>query len=272
MTTLQVAAGGFAVALALAVLTWLASVVRHDVSLVDRVWSLMIVATGGAFAWQLGADDPRTLAMLCIAGLWALRLAGYITWRNWGHGEDRRYQAIRERNQPYFAVKSLYLVFGLQAVLAWIVALPFLASALGALGSEMDWGLLDSAGAVLAVGGLMFEAVADAQMAAFKADASQRGRVMDRGLWRLSRHPNYFGECCVWWGLGLMALSAGGWWALLSPLLMTVLLLKVSGVSLLEKDMHERRPGYRDYVARTNAFIPGPPKAAGAGTPQGSKE
>lgn len=260
MTTLQVAAGGLAAAAVLAVLTWLASVVRHDVSLVDRMWSLMIVSVGLAFAWQLDATDPRTVAMLFIGGLWALRLAAYISWRNWGHGEDRRYQAIRERNQPYFAVKSLYLVFGLQAVLAWSVALPFLAAALGALGNARDWEWLDSAGAAIAVAGLLFEAVADAQMAAFKADASHKGQVMDRGLWRFSRHPNYFGECCVWWGLGLMALAAGGWWALLSPLLMTVLLLKVSGVTLLEKDMHERRPGYRDYVARTNAFIPGPRK------------
>lgn len=258
MTTLHVAAGGLAASVLLALLTWLASVVRHDVSLVDRVWSLMIVSVGLAFAWQLQATDPRTVAMLFIGALWALRLAAYISWRNWGHGEDRRYQAIRERNQPYFAVKSLYLVFGLQAVLAWIVALPFLAASLGALGEARDWGLLDTAGAALALAGLLFEAVADAQMAAFKAQASQPGRVMDRGLWRYSRHPNYFGECCVWWGLGLMALAAGGWWALLSPLLMTVLLLKVSGVTLLEKDMHERRPGYRDYVARTNAFVPGP--------------
>ncbi|WP_046111388.1 DUF1295 domain-containing protein [Aquincola tertiaricarbonis] len=260
MTTLQVAAGGLAAAVVLAVLTWLASVVRHDVSLVDRVWSLMIVAVGLVFAWQLGATDPRTVAMLFIGALWALRLAAYISWRNWGHGEDRRYQAIRERNQPYFAVKSLYLVFGLQAVLAWIVALPFLAAALGALGNARDWEGLDTVGAAIAVAGLLFEAVADAQMAAFKARDANTGQVMDRGLWRHSRHPNYFGECCVWWGLGLMALAAGGWWALLSPLLMTVLLLKVSGVTLLEKDMHERRPGYRDYVARTNAFIPGPRK------------
>ncbi|MFN6996608.1 MAG: DUF1295 domain-containing protein, partial [Aquincola tertiaricarbonis] len=98
MTTLQVAAGGLAAAVVLAVLTWLASVVRHDVSLVDRVWSLMIVAVGLVFAWQLGATDPGTVAMLFIGGLWALRLAAYISWRNWGHGEDRRYQAIRERN------------------------------------------------------------------------------------------------------------------------------------------------------------------------------
>ncbi|MFG5411174.1 DUF1295 domain-containing protein [Piscinibacter sakaiensis] len=112
----------------------------------------------------------------------------------------------------------------------------------------------------------MFEAVADAQMARFRADPACRGQVMDRGLWRYSRHPNYFGECCVWWGLGLVGLaSGGGAWCLASPLLMTVLLLKVSGVSLLEKDLVERRPAYRDYVARTNAFVPGPPRRQEAG-------
>jgi steroid 5-alpha reductase family enzyme len=111
--------------------------------------------------------------------------------------------------------------------------------------------------------GFSFEAIGDAQMAAFKRNPENKDRVMDRGLWRFTRHPNYFGEACFWWGIGLVGLGAGGTaaaWALLSPLLMTVLLLKVSGVALLEKGLVERRPAYRDYVARTNAFIPGPPR------------
>ena len=109
--------------------------------------------------------------------------------------------------------------------------------------------------------GFVFEAIGDQQLASFKADPANRGKVMDRGVWRYTRHPNYFGECCVWWGFFVMALSAGGWWAVLSPLLMTGLLLKVSGVALLEKDIGERRPEYRDYIRRTNAFFPGPPKS-----------
>lgn len=251
---------GLAAAAALAFFTWLGSLARHDVSLVDRVWSLMIAAVALAFTLTWPIAGARSATMLTILLLWAVRLAAYISWRNWGHGEDKRYQAIRARNQPGFAVKSLYLIFALQAVLAWVVATPLLA-ALSAGTGDWPWGVFDSAGLALALVGLYFEAVGDAQMARFKARAENKGRVMDQGLWRYTRHPNYFGECCVWWGLFLMAFSAGGWWSVVSPLLMTVLLLKVSGVNLLEKDIAERRPAYRDYIARTNAFLPGRPKA-----------
>jgi steroid 5-alpha reductase family enzyme len=134
---------------------------------------------------------------------------------------------------------------------------------LAALAGDRPFGVLDIVGIVVALVGFLFEAIGDAQMAAFKADPVHEGQVMDRGLWRYTRHPNYFGEACFWWGIWLLALAAGGAdavWTVLSPALMTVLLLKVSGVALLEKDMVERRPAYRDYIARTNAFIPGPPR------------
>jgi steroid 5-alpha reductase family enzyme len=121
--------------------------------------------------------------------------------------------------------------------------------------------LLDYAGATLVIAGIIVEGVADAQLTAFRADAGNRGRVMDHGLWRYSRHPNYFGEFCVWWGFFLVALATGSWWTIISPLLMSLLLLRVSGVTLLEKDIGARRPGYAEYVARTNAFFPGPRKA-----------
>ena len=160
-----------------------------------------------------------------MAGAWttrALRLSIYISWRNHGQPEDRRYQQMRARNQPHFEFKSLYLIFGLQAVLAWIVSTPFLAGFSGTNALNA----LDLVGAALAAFGIVFEAVADRQMARFKADVNNKGQVMDRGLWRYTRHPNYFGECCTWWGLGLIALAAGGaWWSLISPLLMTTLLL-----------------------------------------------
>ncbi|HEU4459405.1 MAG TPA: DUF1295 domain-containing protein [Methylibium sp.] len=255
-----VALHGLAFAAAIGFATWVASLVRRDVSLVDRVWSVCIAGAGFAYAAALPATGPRAGWMLGLVALWSLRLALYITVRNWGHGEDRRYQAIRARNQPGFAFKSLYLVFALQAVLAWIVSAPLLVGA----ASVEPWTGLDTAGAALAAFGIAFEAIADEQMRRFKADAANKGRVMDGGLWAWSRHPNYFGEFCVWWGMGLMALAAGGGWSLVSPLLMSVLLLKVSGVSLLEKDMSERRPAYRDYIARTSAFFPRPPKQGSA--------
>jgi steroid 5-alpha reductase family enzyme len=259
-TALSTALWALGAIVMLALATWLVSLIRHDVSIVDSVWSLMVAVGGAVYAAELGADTTRAQVVCALAVLWAARLALYITVRNWGHGEDRRYQAIRTRNEPHFAFKSLYLVFVLQAVLAWVVSLSLLASLQG--GSA--WGWLDTLGAVLVLFGIAFETIADFQMSRFKASPANHGQVMDRGLWRYSRHPNYFGECCVWWGFYLFALGAGGWWALvsmISPILMTFLLLKVSGVALLEADIGERRPPYRDYIRRTNAFFPGPLKS-----------
>ena len=247
---------GLETILAIAVVTWLLSLAKHDVSIVDSVWSALILGAGITYALTLPQAGPRATWLLALAGLWALRLAGYITWRNWGEAEDHRYREIRARNQPNFTVKSLYLVFGLQGVLAWIVSTPLLA----ALASMRAPGVLDALGVALFAFGFAFETAADLQLARFKARPETKGRVLDTGLWHYSRHPNYFGEFCVWWGFYLIALAAGGWWAIVSPLLMSLLLMKVSGVTLLEKDIGERRPSYREYIARTNAFFPGAPR------------
>jgi len=253
---------GLALIAAIALLTWLWSVRLRNVAIVDSLWALMFLVL--AWVYALGsasgaAHSARGRLVLLLVTIWALRLSLYITWRNWGHGEDRRYQAIRARNEPHFALKSVYLVFLLQAVLANIVALPLL-GALGARGGASEWGALDAAGAGLWVLGFLFEAGGDWQLARFKAQPANAGQVMDRGFWRLTRHPNYFGEFCIWWGLYLLALQAGAWWSLPGPLLMSLLLLRVSGVTLLEKDIGERRPRYADYIRRTNAFFPGPPR------------
>ena len=255
----RAALAGLGVSAALAGATWLASLKPRDASLVDRVWSLMIAGPAIAYAVLL---EPRwswrTVGASLLLAAWSVRLALYVSWRNRGHGEDRRYQAIRARNEPGFALKSLYLVFALQAVLAWLVSAPLL----GVFAHDRAPTALDAAGLGLVLFGVVFEHVGDAQLARFKADPAQRGRVMDRGLWRYSRHPNYFGEFCVWWGFFLVALP-GAAWSLISPLIMSGLLLKVSGVALLEKDIGERRPAYRDYVRRTSAFFPWPPKRDG---------
>jgi steroid 5-alpha reductase family enzyme len=178
--------------------------------------------------------------------------------RNAGAGEDYRYREIRRRNEPNFVLKSLYLVFGLQALLAWVISLPLLA----ALRSGAPLGALDVLGLALALFGLALETAADRQLARFKREPKNHGRVLDRGLWRYSRHPNYFGECCFWWGLGFVGVGAGVWWSVVSPLLMTWLLLRVSGVALLEKTIGDRRPAYAEYVRRTSAFVPLPPRKA----------
>jgi steroid 5-alpha reductase family enzyme len=247
---------GLAAVLTLAFATWVLSVAKRNVAIVDSVWSLMFILEAGIYVFGSPAPSARGLLVVVLVSIWGLRLALHITVRSWGHGEDRRYQAIRARNEPGFAFKSLYLVFVLQAVMAWIIALPLLGAAIG----SRPLGLLDAVGAALWLLGFVFEAGGDWQLNRFKANPSNRGKVMDRGLWRWTRHPNYFGDFCVWWGFYAIALSAGAWWSVVGPLLMSVLLMRVSGVTLLEKDIGERRPKYADYIRRTNAFFPGRPK------------
>jgi len=260
MSEWQIWCAGLPAALAPALACWLVSTVRRDVSLVDRVWSLLLVATALCYAELTPRSSPRSYLLAVLLAIWALRLALYITVRNWGHGEDRRYQAIRRRHEPGFAWKSLYLVFALQAALAWVVSLPLL-GALGAGAASLGW--LDALGVCVWGGGFLLETLADWQLARFRARPDSRGQVQASGLWRYSRHPNYFGECCVWWGFYLLALAAGAWWTLPGPVLMTVLLRRVSGVTLLEQDIGERRPGYRQYIERTSPFVPWPPKGGG---------
>jgi steroid 5-alpha reductase family enzyme len=241
------------VLVAAATFTWLLSLPLRNVSIVDSLWSLMLFSAG--VVYSLGCDPraPRLAFVLWLLALWAGRLALYITARNLGKGEDHRYQAIRARNEPGFRWKSLYLVFWLQAGLAWVISLPLL----GAFSSLRPLGVLDAIGAALWLVGFVFEAGADWQLARFRRDPANAGQVLDRGFWRYTRHPNYFGEFCVWWGFGCFALAAGAWWALPGPLLISFLLLRVSGVTLLEKDIGNRRPRYADYVLKTNAFFPG---------------
>jgi steroid 5-alpha reductase family enzyme len=245
---------GLIVAVAFA--TWLVSLWRRDVSIVDALWPVFIGGAGVCYAW-LAADLPgAAVPALALLVVWAVRLCLHIAVRNHGQPEDRRYQKIRANNQPHFEFKSLYIVFGFQAALAWIVALPFMAL----VRADPQLGALEVLGLSIAAFGVLFEAIADWQLERFKKNPENRGRVLDTGLWRYSRHPNYFGECCVWWGFGLAAAGAGAGWAIVSPVLMTLLLLKVSGVTLLEKDIGERRPEYARYIRETNAFLPGRPR------------
>lgn len=242
---------------------WLLSVRRHNVTLVDSLWSLFFLLATLVYlqSWLISnAASTRALLITALVTAWALRLSIYLARRNHlfspNPHEDRRYEAIRQNNEPRFWLKSLYIVFGLQVLLAWVISLPLL----GAIHSSQPLNWLDMAGLALWLVGFAWECIADWQLVRFKADPANKSQVMDQGLWRYSRHPNYFGECCLWWGYYLIAVAAGAWWAMPAPLLMTLLLLKVSGVPLLEKNIAERRPAYADYVQRTNAFLPGPPR------------
>ena len=239
-----------------AIVAWLISIAKNDVSIVDVLWSLMFLIVTLAYTITAVSLGPRAAIVLVLVAIWALRLAGHIAWRNHGQPEDRRYQAIRANNEPNFAFKSLYIVFGLQALLAWFIALPLVVAVTGSNALTP----VDYAGTALFLVGFSFEAIGDWQLARFKSDPANHGRVLNRGLWAYTRHPNYFGEFVLWWGFFLIAASAGGWWTVASPLLLTFLLLKVSGVAMLERDISERRPDYAAYVQSTNAFFPGLPR------------
>jgi steroid 5-alpha reductase family enzyme len=258
MSTLLPYAGALPWILGVALVAWVIATLKRNVGLIDIFWSLFVLGAAAHFFLHRPVAGTRAQLVLALVMIWALRLAAHLARRNWHAAEDHRYQAIRARNEPGFTWKSLYLVFALQAVLALVVAAPLYA----AITSAHPLGLLDMAGATLVIAGIVIESVADAQLVAFAADPGNRGRVLDRGLWRYSRHPNYFGEFCVWWGFFLIALATGAWWTLVSPLLMSVLLLRVSGVTLLEQNIGQRRPGYAGYIARTNAFFPGPRRSA----------
>lgn len=243
------------VMLLLAISAWALSVKLRDVSIVDSLWSIFFIVFTLLFAWRLRSDATAAYVLIALILLWGLRLSAYITIRNHGKGEDRRYQAIRARNQPNFEFKSLYLIFLLQMVLATVIVLPVLPILNGA----QDANLLTYAGFAIAAFGALFETVADAQMARYKATRTAQDTVMNRGLWRYSRHPNYFGEATFWWGLWIASASMGGAWTLFSPVLMTWLLTRVSGVPLLEADLQQRSPAYREYLLTTPRFVPGRP-------------
>jgi steroid 5-alpha reductase family enzyme len=258
MLDLSAVGWGFAAVVTMAVGFWLVSLVRSDVSIVDSLWSLMFLLMLSVYALLADTNSPRAWLVLALVAVWSLRLSAFIAHRNRGEPEDYRYREIRRNNEPNFRFKSLYIVFGLQAVLASLIAAPLLAAAAGP--STLGW--LDLIGLTLWLIGMIFEVTGDHQLARFKAEERNRGKVLDKGLWRFTRHPNYFGEFSIWWGYFFFALSAGGWWTVFSPLLMSYLLLKVSGVALLERTISERRPEYVEYARKTNAFFPGPPRVS----------
>jgi steroid 5-alpha reductase family enzyme len=243
------------VMLVIAVVSWLCSIIKKDVSFVDSLWSLFFLAAALIFALEAQALSLRANLVLALVIIWSLRLSIYITARNWGEPEDYRYQSIRQNNEPGFTFKSLYIVFVLQGFLAWLVAMPLLP----AITSNAALSALDILAAMIWLVGFVFEAGGDYQLARFKSREDSHGRVLDTGLWRFTRHPNYFGEFCMWWAFYLFAVASGGWWTIVSPLLLSFLLLRVSGVAMLEATINDRRPEYAEYIRRTNAFFPGAP-------------
>ncbi|MBA2348448.1 MAG: DUF1295 domain-containing protein [Solirubrobacterales bacterium] len=266
-TTLALAGPGDVLPLAAAavglsfLLLWLLSVVIKDVSIVDPAWgpAYVLVAFVGVLAAD--GDGARRAVLFVLVAVWGIRLGVHLGRRKLGEigEEDKRYAAMREkRGDGGFALYSLGVVFGFQAFLVLLVSLPVQVGA--ASGESLNW--LVVPGVLLWAVGLFFEAVGDHQLDQFKQDPSNKGKVMDQGLWRYTRHPNYFGDACVWWGIYLVALTvSGAWWTFVGPVVMTLFLTKFSGAGLMEKTIGNRREGYDEYVERTSGFIPLPPKS-----------
>jgi steroid 5-alpha reductase family enzyme len=247
-------AGGLVVAAAAFTALWLVSLLLRDASIVDIFWGPGFILVGAFYAMAIsGAPSFRGILALGLVTIWGLRLALHICIRNAGAGEDFRYRKWRDEAGTSFWWISLFKVFLLQALILWIVSSPLL---LAQLGNREGVTILDVLGIALWGFGFLFETVADWQLRRFKKNPATSGNVMRSGLWSVSRHPNYFGEAVLWWGLALLAVAGGGWLSFIGPLMITFLLLKISGVAMLDAAMVERRPDYADYIATTPAFLP----------------
>lgn len=253
-----------AVSAACFVLLWLLSLRLRDVSFIDSWWALGILVLAVSTRLQLETGNLHADLLLALCAAWSLRLGLYLLWRWRKHGADPRYVAIMRTAESKrgwsFAFTSGVQVFLLQGILQFIVALPVQLGQIGDAGVAP--GPVAIAGALLAVIGIAFESIGDWQLVRFKSDPSNKGKVLDHGLWRYTRHPNYFGDTCVGWGLFLIAAETPlGLWSLPAPLLLTFLLTRVSGVPMLEHQLRKTRPAYADYVARTSSFFPWWPKS-----------
>ena len=248
------------VILGLMILLWVISLIIKDASIVDIFWGLGFVITGWVF-FVLTPDGfaLRKLLLMILVTLWGLRLSIHIGRRNIGKGEDYRYQKWRRENGGQWWWRSFFKVFLLQGILMWVISTPLLLAQFYAEPNKFIG--LDFLGAAIWGIGFFFEAIGDWQLAQFKANPGNKGKLLTSGVWRYTRHPNYFGDAAQWWGYYLIALATGsGWWSVFSPVIMSFLLRNVSGVTLLERSMKETKPGFAEYVETTNAFIPWFPK------------
>ena len=236
-------------------LVWMISVRLQDASVADIFWGLGFVQLAWLYCFLSPEVTPRSWLVAALITLWGTRLSLHIFRRHRGKGEDPRYQAMRASHGPAFGWRSLFTVFSLQGAILWFVALPLLVAVRATQPAALT--AVDGLGIFLFAVGFGFEVVGDYQLERFRAESSSRGQVLDRGLWRCTRHPNYFGDATMWWGIYVIAASTpGGWLTVLSPSLMTLLLMRVSGVTLLEDGLKASKPGYRAYIARTPAFFP----------------
>lgn len=260
--TLLILAINAAILVVTFIAAWLICLKLRDVTPIDSLWAIGMVVMALASFLHTQGDPTRKVLLLGLCALWGVRLGGYLLWRWRDHGPDRRYQTMFAKAQETkgwgFAKASLLMVFATQAPLLFIVCLPV---QLGQIDAGPPVGVIGIAGTAIALIGIAFETIGDAQLTRFRRDSANAGQVMDRGLWRYTRHPNYFGDACTWWGLYLIAAeTTTGLWALPGPVLLTWTLMKWSGVPTTEGRMKRKKPGYDDYVRRTSGFVPWWPK------------
>ncbi|MDU8884883.1 DUF1295 domain-containing protein [Yeosuana sp. MJ-SS3] len=245
--------------LTLVTLLWIWSIFIKNVSIVDIFWGVGFVLVNAYYVFMSGELNTRKILILTLVSIWGLRLAIYLAYRNIGKGEDFRYQEFR-RN---YGVKrywwfSFFQTFLLQGALIMIISLPLLGVNLSASTGKLN--VLDYIGILVWLIGFTFEAGGDWQLARFKSDYKNKGKVLNTGFWKYTRHPNYFGDSAVWWAYAIFSIAAGSYWQIIGSFVMTLLIIKISGVSLLEKTLKETKPQYRDYIQKTNSFFPWFPK------------
>jgi steroid 5-alpha reductase family enzyme len=250
---------GFVIVMVMMTLLWIVSIIVRNVSIVDLFWGLGFVLTAGFYFLKTEGYEPRKIILLALVTIWGLRLSFYLAWRNIGEGEDFRYAQFRKNYGNRYWWVSFFQTFLLQGILMGLISAPLLGAQY--YGNHTTLGILDYVGILLWLTGFIFETVGDLQLARFKADTSNKGKVMDKGLWRYTRHPNYFGDSAVWWGYGFLCMAAGSYLPVLGSILMTFVIIKISGVGLLEKSLKEKKPQYRDYAEKTSSFFPWFPKS-----------
>jgi steroid 5-alpha reductase family enzyme len=248
-----------ALIIALMTLLWLVSIRLKNVSIVDQFWGLGFVIAGCFYFFSAGESGLRNKILLTLLVLWGLRLSAYLSWRNYGKGEDFRYRNFRSQygDHRYWWI-SYFQTFLLQGILMWLISAPLLGAQSG--GGQQGLWLADYLGIGFWGIGFIFEAGGDIQLARFKKDEQNKGKVLNTGFWKYTRHPNYFGDAAVWWGYGFFSIAAGNYWNIAGSVIMTLLIIKVSGVALLEKTLQVNKPGYDEYVRKTSAFLPWFPK------------
>jgi len=259
MTFLQVYLQALAVIIIFMTLLWIVSAIIKNVSIVDLFWGFGFVLVSVFYFLKSDGFYARKIIVMALVAIWGLRLSVYLAWRNYGKGEDFRYRNFRKKygEKRYWWI-SFFQTFLLQGILMWLISAPLLGAQF--YGDNKALNILDYTGIIFWITGILFEAGGDFQLAAFKADPANRGKVLDKGFWRYTRHPNYFGDSSVWWGYGFFCLAAGSYLPALGSLLMIALIIKVSGVALLEKSLKEQKPQYKEYIEKTSSFIPWFPK------------